>query len=36
MPNREQTEKYKEYVHQYEATYQGLKDESRRLVATLG
>jgi ribulokinase len=35
-PNREQTEKYKEYVRQYEATYQNLKDESKRLVATLG
>jgi sugar (pentulose or hexulose) kinase len=34
-PNREQTERYKEYVRQYEATYQNLKDESKRLVATL-
>jgi ribulokinase len=36
MPNREQTERYKEYVHQYEATYQNLKDESKRLVESLG
>jgi ribulose kinase len=36
MPNREQTENYKEYVRQYEATYRNLKDESRRLVAALG
>jgi ribulokinase len=35
QPNRSQTEVYKEYVHQYEATYNCLKDESRRLVETL-
>jgi ribulose kinase len=35
LPNPEQTEKYKEYVYQYEATYNSLKDDSRRLVATL-
>jgi FGGY-family pentulose kinase len=35
QPNPDQTEVYKEYVHQYKATYNCLKDESRRLVATL-
>ena len=34
-PNPANTELYKEYVRQYEATYNALKDESRRLVATL-
>ena len=35
LPHPEHTEAYKEYVRQYEATYHALKDESRRLVATL-
>jgi ribulokinase len=35
LPNPAQTEAYKEYVRQYEETYQCLKDPSRRLVATL-
>ena len=34
-PNPENTEKYREYVRQYEATYNQLKDESARLVATV-
>ncbi|MDR0496878.1 MAG: hypothetical protein LBH42_04620 [Treponema sp.] len=34
-PNLNNTEAYKEYVCQYEATYHALKDESRRLVETL-
>jgi ribulose kinase len=35
LPVKEHTEMYKEYVRQYEVTYHALKDESRRLVATL-
>jgi ribulokinase len=35
-PIAEHHEAYKEYVHQYEATYEHLKDDSKRLVATLG
>ena len=35
LPNSANTEIYKEYVHQYEATYHALKDESKRLVGTL-
>jgi ribulose kinase len=35
LPNKTQTEAYKEYVHQYEATYNCLKEESRRLTASL-
>ena len=35
IPNAVNTEIYKEYVRQYEATYHALKDESRRLVGTL-
>jgi ribulose kinase len=34
-PNATNTELYKEYVRQYEATYHALKDESRRLVGSL-
>ena len=34
-PNPENTEKYKEYVRQYEATYENLKEESARLVKTV-
>ncbi|MCK5735026.1 MAG: hypothetical protein KAH21_01055, partial [Spirochaetaceae bacterium] len=34
-PNPENTEKYREYVKQYEATYDNLKNESARLVKTL-
>lgn len=34
-PNPENTAKYAEYVRQYEATYENLKDESARLVKTL-
>jgi ribulose kinase len=34
-PNLAQTKKYREYVSQYEATYNSLKDASRRLTATL-
>lgn len=32
QPNKENTAIYKEYVRQYEATYEALKDESKRLV----
>jgi hypothetical protein len=35
LPDPVKTEEYKEYVHQYEATYHSLKDESKRLVETL-
>jgi ribulokinase len=35
LPDPVKTEAYKEYVHQYEATYHSLKDESKRLVETL-
>jgi len=35
QPKPENTEKYREYVRQYEATYENLKDESARLVKTL-
>jgi ribulokinase len=34
-PIAEHHEAYKEYVHQYEATYEHLKDDSKRLVSTL-
>jgi ribulokinase len=34
-PIAEHHEVYKEYVHQYEATYEHLKDDSKRLVSTL-
>jgi len=34
-PNLENHEIYKEYVLQYEATYEHLKDDSKRLVSTL-
>lgn len=34
-PDPKNTERYREYVRQYEATYHALKDESRRLVGTL-
>jgi ribulokinase len=34
-PNPKNHEIYKEYVHQYEATYEHLKDDSKRLVSTL-
>ncbi|MFW5695092.1 MAG: FGGY-family carbohydrate kinase [Alkalispirochaeta sp.] len=34
-PIAENTEKYREYVDQYDATYHALKDHSRRLVATV-
>jgi ribulokinase len=33
IPDKKRTEEYKEYVRQYEVTYQNLKDESKRLVA---
>lgn len=36
LPNPRATEIYGEYVRQYEATYHALKDESRKLVETLG
>jgi sugar (pentulose or hexulose) kinase len=32
QPNTKNTEAYAEYVRQYEATYDALKDESKRLV----
>ncbi|MFP4611848.1 MAG: FGGY-family carbohydrate kinase [Spirochaetaceae bacterium] len=32
QPNKKNTENYKEYVRQYEATYEALKNESKRLV----
>jgi ribulose kinase len=32
QPNAKNTEAYAEYVRQYEATYEALKDESKRLV----
>jgi len=32
IPDPGNTEKYREYVRQYEATYENLKEESRRLV----
>ncbi|GHV77401.1 carbohydrate kinase [Spirochaetia bacterium] len=35
LPNPEQHARYREYVYQYEATYNSLKDDSRRLVGTL-
>lgn len=35
QPNPENTEKYREYVKQYIATYENLKDESARLVKTV-
>ena len=35
QPNLKNTEIYREYVRQYEATYHALKEESRRLVGTL-
>jgi ribulokinase len=35
QPRAAQTEAYREYVRQYEATYNCLKDESRRLVEAL-
>ncbi|MDR2551649.1 MAG: hypothetical protein LBD31_00565 [Treponema sp.] len=35
-PNPRHTEAYREYVRQYEATYHALKDESEKLVSTLG
>lgn len=34
-PIAENTERYREYVHQYDATYHALKDHSKRLVETL-
>ena len=34
-PTMQHNDAYKEYVRQYEATYHALKEESRRLVATL-
>jgi len=34
-PDPGNTEKYREYVRQYEATYENLKEESRRLVKSL-
>ncbi|TVR04414.1 MAG: xylulose kinase [Spirochaetaceae bacterium] len=34
-PIAENTERYREYVNQYDATYHALKDHSRRLVATV-
>ncbi len=34
-PDPANTEKYREYVRQYEATYENLKDESARLVKSL-
>ena len=34
-PNLENTEKYREYVRQYEATYENLKAESEKLVKSL-
>lgn len=33
LPNKEKTQEYREYVYQYEATYENLKDLSQRLVA---
>jgi len=35
IPNPVNTQKYREYVRQYEATYENLKEESRRLVKIL-
>ncbi len=34
-PNMENTKMYKEYVYQYEATYEHLKEDSKRLVDSL-
>ena len=34
-PIAENTEKYREYVHQYDATYHALKEHSKRLVETV-
>jgi ribulose kinase len=36
MPDQKAHEHYREYVAQYEATYEGLKEASHRLVASLG